>query len=128
MEKWIYIKGLELRVWLAQLGLACVLIRFSGDFVGETGGVTCSVCFVSFQCQWHSVVLWGSWGQWGCAVIRAVGGLFLTVRLMETDPSCIVPLDSAADLVCIDSGSANAQMRGPSDGNAHSGTEQPTHH
>ena len=58
-----------------------------------------------------------AWGQWGCAVIRAVRGLFLTVRLMETDPSCVIPLDSAADLVCIDSGSANAQMRGPSDGN-----------
>ena len=55
----IYIKGLELRVWLAQLGLARVLFRFSGDLVGEIGGVTCNVCFVSFQCQWHSVVLGG---------------------------------------------------------------------
>ena len=42
----------------------------------------------------------------------------LMVRLMETDPSCVIPLDSAADLVCIDSGSANAQMRGTSNGNA----------
>ena len=44
-------KGLEPGVWLAQLGLARVLFRFSGDLVGEIGGVTFNVCFVSFQCQ-----------------------------------------------------------------------------
>ena len=52
------------------------------------------------------------------------GGATLVVDLKEADSSSISPLDSLAGSTSWDTGSANAQMSGSSDGNAHSGFHQ----
>ena len=62
-------------------------------------------------------------GHWTSPVESGlVNGKFwnLVVSLIQTDSSCVFPLDFAADVVCCDSRASDAQVGGSSDGNAHS--------